>query len=106
MLAKNNEYLQETVSGVRQLTEDEKIRQQCEARESFVFWENVRNTAHQQALETIEKQAEELQAKDNALQAKDNALQAKDNALQAKNDELLAAQNEIARLRSALASRG
>ena len=83
-LAQNNEYLQETVSGVRQLTEDEKIRQQCEARESFVYWENVRNTAHQQALETIERQEEELQAKDAELQA---------------------ARDEIARLRAELKKR-
>jgi len=101
-LTQNNEYLQETVSGVRQLTEDEKIRQQCEARESFVFWENVRNTAHQQALETIERQEEELHAKDNALQAKDNELQAKDNELQAKDNELQTLREELARLQAKL----
>jgi len=31
MLAQNNEYLQEAVSGVRQLTAEEQIRQQCQA---------------------------------------------------------------------------
>ena len=75
-MAQNNEYLQETVSGVRQLTEDEKIRQQCEAREAFTYWENVRNNAHQQALHTIEKQEEALQTAHDKLQAKDNELQA------------------------------
>ena len=43
MLAQNNEYLKEAVSGVRQLTEDEKIRQQCQAREDFEYWERIRN---------------------------------------------------------------
>ena len=66
-LAQNNEYLQETISGVRQLSEDEQIRQQCEARESFVYWERLRNIAHQQALDTIKQQAAELQEKDNEI---------------------------------------
>ena len=35
MLAQQNEYLREAVSGVAILTEDEKIRQQCQAREDF-----------------------------------------------------------------------
>lgn len=101
-LAQNNEYFQETVSGVRQLTEDEKIRQQCEAREAFTYWENVRNNAHQQALNTIERQEEALQAAHDKLQAKDNELQAKDNELQAKDNELQAMRDELSRLRAEL----
>ena len=42
MLAQNNEYLQETVSGVRQLTAEEQIRQQCQAREDYIYWEELR----------------------------------------------------------------
>ena len=59
MLAQNNEYLQEAVSGVRQLTEDEKIRQQCEAREMNAYWERIREADHQNALNTIAEQATE-----------------------------------------------
>ena len=51
MLAQNNEYLQETVSGVRQLTAEEKIRQRCQARETNAYWERIRN-AQTKRLET------------------------------------------------------
>lgn len=42
MLAQKNEYLQEAVSGVRQLTAEEQIRQQCQAREDYLYWERIR----------------------------------------------------------------
>ena len=48
MLAQNNEYLQEAVSGVRQLTEEEKIRQRCQARETNAYWERIRNAQTKQ----------------------------------------------------------
>lgn len=46
-------YLQEAVSGVRQLTEDEKIRQQCQAREDFAYWERMRTLKHQRDLDQV-----------------------------------------------------
>lgn len=69
VLAQNNEYLQETVSGVRQLTEDEKIRQQCQAREDFYYWERLRNIEREKDKETISQQKETIQAlsSENAL---------------------------------------
>ena len=51
MLAQNNEYLQEAVSGVRQLTAEEQIRQQCQAREDYLYWERIRQ-ARTERLET------------------------------------------------------
>ena len=35
MLAKKNTYIEDTVVTFRQMTEDEKIREQCEAREKY-----------------------------------------------------------------------
>ena len=67
MLAQNNEYLQEAVSGVRQLTEDEKIRQQCQAREAFAYWERMKALKHQR----------DLQERDEVIQRKNNELQSK-----------------------------
>ena len=55
MLAQNNEYLQEVVSSVRQLTEEEKIRQQCEARETNAYWERIREAARMQELQDQEE---------------------------------------------------
>ena len=75
MLAQKNEYLQEVVSGVRQLTEEEKIRQQCEAREINTYWERVREADRKQELQekediinaqadTINEQAKTLSKKE------------------------------------------
>lgn len=61
-LAQNKEYLQEAVSGVRQLTEDEKIRQQCQAHEDFYFWENYAKRQHQKELEALEAVVQEKDA--------------------------------------------
>ncbi|MBP3592886.1 MAG: Rpn family recombination-promoting nuclease/putative transposase [Lachnospiraceae bacterium] len=75
MLAQNNEYLQEAVSGVRELTEEEKIRQRCQARETNAYWERIR-----------EAQTKRLQA--DLANAKTE--------LANKNEELANAQAELA----------
>ena len=59
MLAQNNEYLQETVSGVRQLSAEEKIRQQCQAREDYLYWERIRK----KQTERLQTQLADAQAK-------------------------------------------
>ena len=94
MLAQKNEYLQETVSGVRQLTEEEKIRQQCQAREDYYFWERVKNYQQEKA----------LAERDEIILQKDKALQLKDAALQQKDEALHSMEDELARLRAGLAS--
>lgn len=63
MLAQNNEYLQEAVSGVRQLTEEEKIRQRCQAREDYLYWEHIRNSRTKR----LEKELADAQAEKTAL---------------------------------------
>lgn len=73
MLAQKNEYLKETVSGIRKLTEDEKIRQQCKAREDFEYWERIKRNHDQQELwvreEALRKKEEVLQEKEAQLAA-------------------------------------
>ena len=60
MLAQNNEYLQEVVSGVCQLTEEEKIRQQCEARETNAYWERIREADRQRVHQALQDAQEQL----------------------------------------------
>ncbi len=71
MLAQDNIYLQEVVSGVQQLTEEEKIRQQCQAREDYAYWERIREADRKRELkekddiiseqaDTINEQAKQL----------------------------------------------
>ena len=70
MLAQNNEYLQETVSGIRQLTEEEKIRQQCEARETNAYWERIREAARKRELAEKDATISEQAARIAELEAK------------------------------------
>lgn len=74
MLAQNNEYLQEAISGVRQLTEDEKIRQQCQAREDFAYWERIKSTKMKELSEDLQQAQDKLQQTQDELQKKDDEI--------------------------------
>ncbi len=63
MLAEKNEYLQDAVTGMAVLTEDEMIRQQCQAREDFEYWERIRENMRQKELEERDKKLEEQDKK-------------------------------------------
>ncbi len=83
MLSQSNEYLKETVSGVVELSEDERVRQCCQARADYELWERRRLARHQRALDekdsTIANQAAEitnLTAELNNLTAELTALRA------------------------------
>lgn len=78
MLAQNNEYLQEAVSGIAQLSAEEKIRQRCQAREDFHARER-RRILHMESLEqqvtqqqsTIDEQQSTIDEQQSALAEKD-----------------------------------
>ena len=63
MLAKTNQYIEEAVTTIRQLTQQKKIRQQCEAREDY-----YRRTAGREEL--LRKTTQE---RDQALTERDHA---------------------------------
>ena len=74
MLAQNNEYLQEAVSGVRQLTEDEKIRQQCEARETNAYWERIREADRQRVEQELQETKDKLVEQTNTISEQSNTI--------------------------------
>ncbi len=89
MLAKQNEYLQEAVSGVAVLTEDEQIRQQCQAREDFEYWERIRENGHKRELaEKDRKYQLKLDEKEQELAEKDAKYQQQLSELNARIAEL------------------
>lgn len=88
VLAQNNEYLKEAVSGVRQLTEDEKIRQQCQAREDFAYWERIRNARMKELGDTLEQAKDNLQQMQNELQQTQGELQQTQSELQQANEAI------------------
>lgn len=67
MLAQNNEYLQAAVSGIRQLLEDETVCQQCEAREEFVYREQLRNARMKELDDGLQKARNALHQKEEEL---------------------------------------
>ena len=57
MLAEKNEYIQETVFTLREMTEEEKIREQCEARERYYRdWTSAVNTGIRKGKEDGERE--------------------------------------------------
>ena len=78
MLAEKNEYLQDAVTGIAVLTEDEMIRQQCQAREDFEYWERIRENMRQKELEErdrkLEEQYKKLEEKDQMLEQQYRAI--------------------------------
>ncbi len=118
MLAKNNQYIEDAVTTIRQLTQEEKIRQQCEAREDY-----YRRTAGREKLlkkttserdelkeqlsqkeAEIAKNKEEI-AKNKEEMAKNKAEIAKNKAEIAKKDADISKKDaEIEHLRSLLSN--
>lgn len=74
MLAQSNEYLQEAVSGVRQLTAEEQIRLQCQAREDYLYWERIRNARTEHLKSQLNDTQTELASKSAELASKDDTI--------------------------------
>ena len=83
MLAENNEYLKEATETVYELSQEEQIRMQCEAREDY-------NRRMLGIGRTIARQTRELKEKDALLAEKDSAL-TKQAAILAEKDSIIAA---------------
>ena len=95
MLAQNNEYLKEAVSGVRQLTEDEQIRQQCQAREDFEYWERIRNNYVKELGDNLEQTQDRLEQTQGELEQTQDELEQTQDELNQIKDELQQANDII-----------
>ena len=96
MLAQNNEYLQEVVSGVRQLTEEEKIRQQCEAREINTYWERIREADRLREQQELQNAWTELANQQQELANQQQELADQQQELADQQQELADQQQELA----------
>lgn len=81
MLAENNEYLKEATETVYELSQEEQIRMQCEAREDY-------NRRMLGIGRTIARQTRELKEKDAIIAEKDSALAEKDSIIAALQAQL------------------
>ena len=68
MLAQNNQDIQEAAATVYQLTQEEKIRQQCEAREDYYRRQNDVKRYIQKQDDTIRQQSEQIQQQAEQIQ--------------------------------------
>ena len=85
MLAKDNEYLRETSNAMYELDQDRLIRQQCQAREDFLYWERIKENRNKRtedqlaaANAELNRQRTELADKDAELERQKAELAAKD----------------------------
>ncbi len=85
MLAKNNQYIKDAVATVRQLTQEEKIRQQCEAREDYYRRTAGREKRLKKVTGERDELKEELSQKEAEIAKKDDEI-AKNHAEIAKKD--------------------
>lgn len=103
MLAKNDNFLAEAAETAYQLSTEETIRMQCEAREDFYRQQRYiqKKLEKLELMESLEQKNSELQKNNSELQKsnaeKDCAIAEKDRALSAKDEE-------IARLKAMLAA--
>ena len=64
MLAEKNESIGKAISGVWQLTEEEKIRERCRARDEWIINDNYKTQKLKQQEEELKRQEEEIRLKD------------------------------------------
>ncbi len=110
MLAQNNEYLQEVVSGVRQLTEEEKIRQQCQAREDYIYWERIRKAKYdseiQERAKIIDEQTETINEQTETINEQAETITEQAETISKQASTISDKEQEIARLRALLEQNG
>ena len=96
MLAQDNEYLRETSNAMYELDQDLLIRQQCQAREDFLYWERIKANHTKQVETELAETKVELENQKAELENQRAELASKDAELAAKNIELEKQKNELA----------
>lgn len=96
MLAEKNEYIAETAATVYRLTQDERVRMECEAREDLYRTQlGIQRRLERLGVleatnEALESRSAELEVQNSELEAKSMELEAKNAALEAEMKKLLA----------------
>jgi predicted transposase/invertase (TIGR01784 family) len=122
-LSENDELIHEATDTIYQLTQDEMIRQQCEAREDYYRRQRSvqkllnrqkqtlkdnevlirqQENAIKQKDESIKQKEDALKQKEDTLKQKEDALKQKDDALKQKDDALKQKEDQIRELTSQL----
>ena len=91
MLAEQNEFIANASSTVYQLSQEETIRLQCEAREDY--YRRQRSVQHymdkqKEIIDSQQKEIDSLEKKKNALERENDSLEKKNDSLEEKKDSL------------------
>lgn len=105
MLAQKNDFINDASNTIYQLTQEEKIRLQCEAREDYYRRQNYVEEEFARKEAAIAERDAAIAEKDATLAEKDAAIVGKD-AILAEKDAILAEKDaEIARLKKILSDK-
>ena len=88
MYAESDEYLQEAADTVYKLTQEEKIRQQCEAREDYYRRTAGRERLLRETQELVREKQSQLDEKQSQLDEKQSQLDEKQSQLDEKQKQL------------------
>ena len=86
MLAQNNEYIEQASETIYQLSQEEAIRQQCEAREDYYRRENGKKA--------------EMEAKDNIIKEQQDKIIELENTIDKLSDENTSLKNDLASMQN------
>lgn len=110
MYAQKDEYIQEASSTIYQLSQDESVRLQCEAREDYYRRQRSVQLQMEEKDSRIEEQNQQLAQKDSRIEAQDRQLAQKDSHIEAlsatvseNNAAIMAKDSIIAELQAELA---
>ena len=104
MVAGKNKAIGEAAKTIYTLSEDERIRLQCEAREDYFKQKRDSARRNRELIKELKVKDKEIEGKDKALEEKDKALEEKNKALEEKNKALAEKDAIIAELEARLKS--
>ena len=88
MVAVKNKAIGEAAKTIYTLSEDERIRQQCEAREDYYKQKRDSARRNRELLKEFKEKEKEIEGKDKALEEKEKEIEGKDKALEEKDKEI------------------
>ncbi|MGN0132716.1 MAG: Rpn family recombination-promoting nuclease/putative transposase [Lachnospiraceae bacterium] len=98
MLAQKDPMIEEASNTILQLTQDEQIRLQCEAREDFLYWQRV-NENYTKELEEYKRQLEDhnqqLEGRNQQLEGRNQQLEGRNQQLEGRNQQLEESQRRL-----------
>ena len=100
MLTEKHEVFTGTATIIYDFNEDRLMRQQCQAREDYLYWERIKENRNKRMEAKIAEQEAELADKNAELADKNAELADKNAELAAVKEELAAVKEELAKLRN------